>query len=268
MTPLALTAALALGADLWRGAPPRPDPGPAPGYGSVHQPAYSLDKLARPPLEAYQPQPGDVLLLSNTSPLFTFLYKLAFTGAPGHSALVVRRPDGTLGQLESGVDSVPRTEVNPLDRRMHLYPGTIWVRRRTVPLTDCQSRALTAFAEQEQGRAFAVGRFMLQITPLRSRGPLRTFVVGRPKRPGMIPFRDYFCSEVVLEALVFAGVLPRDTTRPAATYPEDMFFDHSRNRYLDRHPPLGNGGWEVPRLWERNPAAGGCGCPTAPSPTR
>ena len=263
MTPLTALALLSLplGADLVRGAPPRPDPGPHPGFGSLHQPAYSIDKQPRPPLEPYRPQAGDVLLLSNTSPLFTFLYKLAFTGPPGHSALVVVRPDGTFGQLEAGVDSVPRTEVNQLDRRMHLYPGTIWVRRRTCPLDPSQSHALTDFGEKEKGRAFAVGRFALQVTPLRSRGPLRTFVIGRPKRPGMIPFRDYFCSEVVIEALVFAGVIPRATARPAATFPEDMFFDQSRNRYLARHPPLGGGGWEVPRLWERNPHAGaGCGC--------
>ena len=262
MTPLTALAlvSFAASADLVRGAPPRPDPGPHPGWGSLHQPAYSLDKQPRLPLEPYQPQPGDVLLLSNSSPLFTFLYKLAFTGAPGHSALVVRRPDGSFGQLEAGVDSNPRTEVNQLDRRMHLYPGTIWVRRRTVPLDDAQSALLTSFGEKEKGRAFAVGRFVLQVTPLRSRGPLRTFVIGKPKRPGMIPFRDYFCSEVVIEALVFAGVLDRRTARPAATFPEDMFFDASRNLYLDRHPPLGGGCWEVPRLWERNPAAGACGC--------
>ncbi len=265
MTPLVLTAALAFGADLWRGAPPRPDPGPNPGHGSLHQPANCIDKFARLPLVPYEPQPGDVLLLSNTSPLFTVFYKLAFTGAPGHAALVVRRPDGSLGQLEAGVDSIPRTEVNPLSRRLHLYPGTVWVRRRTVPLTDCQCRTLTAFSEQEKGQAFAVGRFALQLTPLRSRGPLRTFFVGRPKRPGMIPFRDYFCSEVVLEALVYAGVLPRDTTRPAATFPEDLFFDRSRNLYLDRHPPLAGGGWEVPRLWERDSTDG---CPTVRRPTR
>jgi hypothetical protein len=266
MTPLTALVALSLGGDFFRSNPPRPDPGPVPGYGSVHQPAYSIDKLPRLPLEPYHPQPGDVLLLSNTSPFFTFLYKLAFTGAPGHSALVVRRPDGTLGQLEAGVDSVPRTEVNPLDRRMHLYPGTIWVRRRTLPLTECQSRKLTAFAEQEKGRAFAALRFALQITPLRSRGPVRTFVVGRPKNPGMIPFRDYFCSEVVIEALVYAGVLDRRTARPAATYPEDMFFDASRNRYLSLHPPLATGEWEVPRLWERNPAAGMIGACACSSP--
>lgn len=248
-------------ADLWRGAPPRPDPGPAPGYGSLHQSAYALDKLPRLPLEPYHPQPGDVLLMSNSSPLFTCMYKLAFTGDPSHAALVVLRPDGTLGQLEAGVDSVPRTEVNPLDRRLHMYPGTVWVRRRTCPLTAAQAAMLTAFAEQEKGRSFALARFALQLTPIRSRGPLRTFFIGRPKRPGMIPFRDYFCSEMVLESLVHAGVLTRETTRPAATFPEDLFFDRSRNLYLNLHPPLGTGDWEVPRLWERNPAAGNAsGC--------
>lgn len=253
MTPLPVLALSALlltpASDLGR-RPAPPDPGPAPGYGLVHQPAYSNDKRPRPPLEPYQPQPGDVLLLSNPTPLFIFLYKLAFAGQPGHSAVVVRMPDGRLGMLEAGVDSTPRTLVNPLDWRLHTYQGTIWVRRRTAPLTPAEDARLTEFAARVDGKYFAVVRFALQVTPLRSRGPLRTFLVGR-SRPAWLPGRDYLCSEAVLEALVYAGLVDHRTARPSATYPADLFFDRSRNPYLDRHPPLAGGCWEVPRLWSR-----------------
>lgn len=87
-------------------------------------------------------------------------------------------------------------------------------------------------------------RFGAQITPLRTRGPLRTFVVGKPRGIG----NEYICAEAVLESLVHAGLLDPETTRPSATYPRDMFFDRSPNLYVNRHPPLA-GGWEVPALW-------------------
>lgn len=258
MTPLsalALSTLVLIPASDRSRRPAPPDPGPDPGYGLIHQPAYSIDKFARPPLEPYQPQPGDVLLLSNPSPVFTFLYRLAFTGKPGHSAVVVRMPNGCMGLLEAGVDSTPRTLVNPLDWRLHKYPGTIWVRRRAVPLTPAEDARLTAFAVGAHGKYFAAVRFALQVTPLRSRGPLRTFLIGR-SRPTWLPGRDYVCSEAVVEALVYAGLVERRTARPSATYPEDLFFDRSRNPYLDRHPPLAGGCWEPPRLWSR--AAAGC----------
>jgi hypothetical protein len=83
-----------------------------------------------------------------------------------------------------------------------------------------------------------------QMTPFRTRGPLRTFVMGAANGE-----RDsYFCAELVMEACVHAGLLSPETTRPSATYPEDMFFDRSANLYLNRYFTLADG-WDPPSRW-------------------
>jgi hypothetical protein len=103
---------------------------------------------------------------------------------------------------------------------------------------------LTEFAVAADGGRYALGRFMLQLTPIRSRGPLRTYVIGGPRGMG----GRYYCAEETLEALAYVGLIDPRTTRPAATFPQDMFYDRSRNLYVDRHPPLASG-WKPPRLW-------------------
>ena len=103
----------------------------------------------------------------------------------------------------------------------HVRAGDkVWVRRRRVPLTAEQSAALTAFVERQDGKPFAVLRLMGQMTPFRSRGPLRTWVVGKPHGDR----EEWFCSELVTESCVAAGLMDADTARPAATYPRDLFF--------------------------------------------
>jgi len=54
----------------------------------------------------------------------------------------------------------------------------VWIRKRKTPLTPEQCARLTEFAERQDGKRFALVRLAGQLTPLRSRGPLRTFVVG------------------------------------------------------------------------------------------
>jgi hypothetical protein len=44
--------------------------------------------------------------------------------------------------------------------------------------------------------------------------------------------------QIVVEALVYAGLVDSRTARPKATFAQDMFYDRSRNPYIDRHPPL------------------------------
>src|SRR5262249_32918889 len=137
--------------------------------------------------------------------------------------------------------------------RDHVRCGDrVWVRRRRMPLTAEQSARLTAFAEAQAGKPFAVLRLMGQLTPFRSRGPVRTWFVGRPHGER----RSYFCSELVLEACVAAGLLDPVTTRPAATYPRDLFFGRSLNLYLDRHLCL-EPDWDPPARWTE------CPCPEA-----
>jgi hypothetical protein len=220
-----------------------------PRYGYLDQPAYSIDKLRRGPSFAYDPQPGDVLLLSNPHWAWSTAYLLSGTGAPGHSALVARLGDGTLGLIEAGFNEQPFVRFVPLAERMRDYVGFIWVRRRKTRITAEQSSILTEYGQTIDGRRYGVLRLLAQLTPFRTRGLIRTYFLGKPK--GIRS--SYICSEAVLEGLVMAGILNAETTRPSATYPRDMFFDESLIPYIDKHLPLACD-WHVPSLWKLTPA--------------
>jgi hypothetical protein len=213
-------------------------------YGFLYAPTFNLQVELRFPATVYTPQAGDVLLMSDTDCFWTTMYRLAFTGAPGHAGLVVPLPDGQLGVLEAGYNETLWTRITPVAERLREYPGMIWVRRRLIPLTADQQKRLMEFALAAADKPYASFRVALQITPLKTRGPLRTFVIGRPRGPG----RRYQCAEAVVEALVYAGLRDPRTARPSATYPQDLFYDRSWNRYLDRHPALGDD-WAPPALW-------------------
>jgi hypothetical protein len=113
-----------------------------------------------------------------------------------------------------------------------------------VPLTPEQSARLTQFLSQQEGKRFATWRMLAQVTPLKSRGRLRIYVMGKPHGPDRI---SYFCSEMVTESLVYAGLMDGETARPSATYPRDLFFGRSKNPYIDRHIDLS--GWLPPSQW-------------------
>ena len=42
----------------------------------------------------------------------------------------------------------------------------------------------------------------------------------------------------MIGALVAAGLIDAKTARPAATYPRDLFMDHSYNLYINKHLKL------------------------------
>ena len=169
-------------------------PAEAP-FGYLYQPAVDLHPIARFPAATYEPKPGDVLLLSDTNLFWTVLYRIALTGKPGHSAVVVRMADGRLGAFEAGYNDTIWMRLTPLDYRLNEYHGTIWIRPRLEPLTPEQDRRLTEFAEVARDRRYALGRFAIQLTPLRSRGPFCTFVSGRPRGIGY----RYHCAEALIE---------------------------------------------------------------------
>src|SRR5207253_11430420 len=123
-----------------------------------------------------------------------------------------------------------------------------WIRKRCVPLTCAQSAKLTAWALTQDGKRFALGRLAGQLTLLRSRGPLRTYFMGGPHGNR----HAYFCSELVTESCVAAGLIDPARARPAATYPSDLFFDSSLNRFLQRHFKLAPC-WDPPARWSSTP---------------
>lgn len=214
--------------------------------GFLHQPAYCIDDVLLPPAEPYLPQPGDIVMSTDRKPFWKVTFWLALTGHPHHSGIVFQHPKGCLGLLEAGPHDTLYVRVLGLEEHLRSYEeeGPVWVRRRRSPLTAEQSAALTDFALAQDGKRFALVRLAGQMTVFRSRGPLRTYVMGRPRGQR----RSYFCAELVMEACLNAGLLDPRKTRPAATYPRDFFFDRSincfNNKYLDLSPC-----WEPPARW-------------------
>jgi hypothetical protein len=222
----------------------------APGGSYLFQPTYELDFVLRGPARPYAPQPGDIMLATDTSRFWKVMHNLAGTGHPTHSGIVFARPDGTMAILEAGPHDTVHCRV--LDALPHLKSyegeGRVWIRRRAVPLTEHESAELTNFAMAQDGKWFALQRLGLQLTIFRTRGPIRTQFVGRPHGDR----HSYFCSELVMECCVVAGLIDYETARPSATYPRDLYLDSSINPYINRTLKLAPC-WEPPARWSSCP---------------
>jgi hypothetical protein len=212
----------------------------------LYQPSYCLDYVLRGPAVPYCPQPGDIMLATDGSTFWKLAHNLAGTSHPTHSGIAFRRPDGSMAILEGGPHDTLRCRALDAVPHLHSYEaeGRVWIRRRAVPLTDDQSCRLTEFALATDGKRFAIGRLGVQLTVFRTRGPLRTEFVGKPHGNR----NSYFCSELVTEACVAAGLLDAATARPSATYPRDLFMDRSLNPYLNKTLKLAPA-WDPPARW-------------------
>jgi hypothetical protein len=219
---------------------------PHAGGSYLYQPAFCLDEVLRGPAEAYLPQPGDIMLRLDHSVFWRVTHYMALAFDPNGSAIVFARPDGSLAVLEAGPNDT--MWVRTLDLLPHLREyaaeGCVWIRKRRVPLTPEQSAKLTAFALAQDGKRFALQRLGVQLTPFRTRGPLRTRFVGKPWGNRIC----WFCSELVCEACVAADLLDPKRTRPSATYPCDLFFGRSLNPFIDKHLDV-NAWWCPPARW-------------------
>lgn len=221
--------------------------GSASDTGYLCAPAYAIDDEVRGPVHCYVPQPGDIYMSTDRSWIINAGHRLAWSGQPNHSGIVIALPDGTPAILEGGPFNGLKIEIVDLYYDFFHHEERTekcWIRARKTPLTKEQSAELTAWAIAQNGKPFACRRMLRQMTPFRTRGPLRTYVMGTPHDE-----RDrYFCAELVMEACVHIGALPAETTRPSATYPEDMFFDKSKNLFLNTHFTLADG-WQPPARW-------------------
>jgi hypothetical protein len=217
----------------------------------LYQPAFCIDEVLRYPAEPYVPQPGDIMLRLDHSTFWRVTHYMALAFDPNGSAIVFARPDGSPAILEAG--PCDTMWVRTLDVVPHLKEyediGRVWIRRRRVPLTPEQSCRLTEFALAQDGKRFALMRLGIQLTPFRTRGPIRTYFMGCPHGGDR---RRYFCSELVSEACVAAGLLAPERTRPSATYPRDLFFGCSFNFFLNHHLDI-NAGWYPPARWTCRP---------------
>jgi hypothetical protein len=223
-----------------------PGAGGEPIRSYLFQPAYAMDRVLRAPAEDYLPRPGDIMLATDDNVFWKFTHDLALAFEPHGSGIFFARQDGSLAILEAGPNDT--AFIRTVDALPHLVEyadkGPVWVRKRRAPLTPEQSNLLTAFAERQDGKWFALPRLGVQLTPFRARGPVRTYFMGK-SNPNRI---CYYCSELVTEAMVAAGLMDREIARPGATYPHDLFFEHSFNFYIEKHYHLGDG-WYPPARW-------------------
>jgi hypothetical protein len=219
--------------------------GPEPA-GYLAAPTFKLDDTAPVPAAPYQPQPGDIFLATDQALWARVGHWLAGGAGVHHSGIVFQRSDGRMALIEAGPFNSLRVEImDPVEHmREHVCAGDkVWVRRRCMPLTPEQSQRLTAFLERQDGKPFAAARMLAQVTPFRVRGPVRTCFLGGPHGDRS----HYFCSELVVESCVAAGLMDPATARPGATYPRDLFFGRSINWYLDRHLDMEQ--WDPPARW-------------------
>jgi hypothetical protein len=216
----------------------------------VYEPAFALDNVRRGKAVPYQPQAGDILLFTDDMAIWNITYKLAFTGPPYHASIVVKMPDGEFRLLESGPNDTFYVRLCVIPNRLQTWKGLIHVRRREVPLTQEESDRLTTFALRQEGKRYSFVKLAGQLTPLRARTPLKIMFMS--KCDGECS--NYSCVSIVLEACVYAGLLDKETSRPRATYPQDMFWDKSNNWYINKHLKLAPI-WSPPRLWTLNPDA-------------
>ncbi|HUR54749.1 MAG TPA: hypothetical protein VMZ71_11500 [Gemmataceae bacterium] len=172
----------------------------------------------QPPPSVFAPQEGDLIFFTKDTKIYTILYPIVRSFHPFHSGIIVRRVTGELCVLEDGGEGWRTATLQPvIDRMAHEYEdgkARIWVRKRLNPLTQEQSRALTAFAEAQFGRPFAsVG------------GLAKLAIPFRPTARSYPDQKTWFCSEIVAQAMVSGGLFPANRVRPQSVTPYDLMRD-------------------------------------------
>src|SRR5262249_16617667 len=145
----------------------------------LYQAVACMDDALRGPAMRYLPQPGDVMLATDSNRFWALTHNCAFAFEPHNSAIIVPCPDGSLGILEAGPNDTLWVGINPMLPHLREYAdkGPVWIRRRKTPLTPEQCAALCEWAQKQCGKHFALFRLGVQLTPFRSRGPIRTNIM-------------------------------------------------------------------------------------------
>ena len=160
-------------------------------------------------------------------------FRAVGSGPPTHCGIVVRRSDGTPAVLEAGPDWKPGVFVQDALPRFHGFKGTIWIRRCARPLSPEQScQGLTHFAEAQDGKHYALGRFLLQGVGVRTRYGLRYHLLANT----YMNRSTWLCSEIVVAAGTLIGLFDPDVHKATAIYPRDIIDDCTYPMHHDWEP--------------------------------
>ena len=176
----------------------------------------------------YVPREGDLVFYDDRNLLWTLLFAYAGTGAPLHMGMVVKKTAGTLAVLEAGPDDTIWVRLLDLEKRLPQFQrdfdGPITIRRCKKELTADESKALTKFAQAQDGKRYAIGRLLLQGTMFRSRGPVRELFFG-----GTYLDRDsWICSELSVAAGTVVKLFDPKSVYANVAYPRDLV-DNARH---------------------------------------
>src|SRR3954454_20079596 len=124
--------------------PAQPPAAPCPIGSFLYPPAFSIDDARRGPAQAYVPQPGDIMLRLDHSRFWRVTHYMALAFDPNGSGIVFARPDRGLAVLEAGPSDTLWVGTPDLLPHLREYAdeGSVWIRRRRVPLTPEQSARL------------------------------------------------------------------------------------------------------------------------------
>lgn len=170
----------------------------------------------------YVPREADLVFFDDRNIGWSLLFAYAGTGPPLHMGIVVKKADGKLAILEAGPDDTTRVALLDLDTRLPQFQadfkGVISIRRCKKELTKEQSKALTKFAEAQDGKRYAVGRLLLQGTSFRSRGPVRELVLGKT----YLDRDSWICSELAVAAGTVVKLFDPKVVFANVAYPRDL----------------------------------------------
>jgi len=169
----------------------------------------------------YVPHEGDMVFFNDHSVKWGILYKIVGSDAPYHVGLIFKKPDGVCAIAEAGPNDTLTCRVLELSPRLHGWEHTLLIRRCKKTLNAEQSTEMTNWAMAQDGKRYALGRLLLQATPVRCRGPLRRGYFGATYTD-----RDaYLCAELVIAGGTVGGIFDPQVHKANTIYPRDVVQD-------------------------------------------
>lgn len=169
----------------------------------------------------YTPREGDMVFFNDHSVKWGILYKLVGSDAPYHVGLIFKNADGRCSIVEAGPNDTLTCRVLDLGPRLHGWEHTLLIRRCKKALTPEQSAAMTQWSLSQDGKRYALGRLLLQATPVRCRAPLRKAYFGATYTD-----RDsYLCAELVIAGGTVGGIFDPARHKANTIYPRDIVQD-------------------------------------------